>query len=138
MRDWIKQELEATDFNDLPKEVEEFYKKDQKEDPENFEKKQSVVEDEAKKKGCSKKDTKKSGKGKKSDLDEFLDGKQVTGPSKIVEDIQKNIEKFKNIWMEEKVMKRELNNFEQKHDQELAMEMIKPQVEDEVKKLVDE
>lgn len=40
--------------------------------------------------------------------------------------------------MEEKVMKRELNNFEQKHDQELAMEMIKPQVEDEVKKLVDE
>jgi len=41
-----------------------------------------------------------------------LDGKQVTGPSKIVEDIQKNIEKFKNIWMEEKVMKRELNNFE--------------------------
>jgi len=28
MRDWIKGELEATDFNDLPKEVEEFYKKD--------------------------------------------------------------------------------------------------------------
>ena len=26
MRDWIKGELEATDFNDLPKEVEEFYK----------------------------------------------------------------------------------------------------------------
>ncbi|KAL4506963.1 hypothetical protein ABPG72_001384 [Tetrahymena utriculariae] len=131
-REWIMRELEKNEFKDAPQDPSEFYNQ-QVMDPEQQAAEAAKAAEEAKKKGGAKKDDKKK-KGKPSELDEFLENNKPTGPSPIVLKLQEQIEKHSGEWSK----RDETNNFEQKHETELAKMLIKPVVEEQIKQQVDE
>lgn len=81
-RKWIQKFLEMNEFCNVPKDIEMFYDKDNVDaDKENLDAK-------GKKKPPPKKDAKK---GKKNDLEKFLDEHDKNGPSERILNLQRNI-----------------------------------------------
>lgn len=89
-----------TDYSAVPNLPEEFYEKDAVMPP------LTPEEEEARKAELDAKDNKKKGEkggkkgkgSKKTEADEFMEGRLVTGPSEIVFEMQKNIEKYTKVW----------------------------------------
>eukprot|EP00743_Colponemidia_sp_Colp-15_P001010 GILK01001116.1.p1 GENE.GILK01001116.1~~GILK01001116.1.p1 ORF type:complete len:850 (-),score=212.62 GILK01001116.1:85-2634(-) len=136
-RNWFIEYQEQT--GSLPEEYDEYYKKDEK--PPTAE--TPVEEDskkDAKKKGGAKtpakanaKAGKKGGKGKKDEAEEE-DVMVWKGPSTLITDIQQYTDVYSTVWEN----RDEADNFLQKHDVELAKDVVRPSVDDEIRVTVDE
>lgn len=91
-RKWINKFLEIHEFSNLPNNVGEFYKqKDEAKAP---------TDEKTDKKGKdAKKDGKEDkGKGKKNEVDKFLDEHISLGPTETVVNLQKHIESYSSTW----------------------------------------
>ena len=107
--------MEMHEFCDVPKDVAEFYQKDTLEvDKENNENP----------KGQKKNGQKDGKKGKKNDLDKFLEEHDKNGPSERVLNIQKAVEDHHLKWGG----RDESKNFDQKYNNEMARADIRPSV----------
>lgn len=123
-RKWIQKFLEMNEFCNVPRDVQMFYEKGIDVGKEN-------VDAKGKKKPAPKKDAKK---GKKNDLEKFLEEHDKNGPSERVLNLQRNIEEHTAKWGG----RDESKNFDQKYDTEMLRAEIRPSVEDEIRLKVDE
>lgn len=94
-----------------------------------------------KKKDDKKKPDKKEDKGKKKKKGKAKEEEgppeqppQLTGPSEIVGTMAKGVGAYDTLWLD----RDESDNFQQKHDVGLAKDKVRPNVEEEVRKQVDE
>ncbi|KRX02464.1 P-loop containing nucleoside triphosphate hydrolase [Pseudocohnilembus persalinus] len=130
-RDWYKREFELNEFQNLPQNIQEYYQDLERLDEKGQEALAAKMEQESKQK--PKKDDKKK-KGKPSEQEQFFGEHKPLGPSEEVLLLQKWIENYNNEWAK----KEEQQNFEQKHETELAMKKVKPNVEEQIKEIVDQ
>ncbi|GBG24916.1 26S proteasome regulatory subunit 6B-like [Hondaea fermentalgiana] len=91
----------------------------------------AAAEAEAAKKGKGGKDDKKKGKGEEEEEAEKIP--PLTGPTQFTATLQDCLDRFSGVWLD----RDESNNFQQKHDVDLAKNVVRPNVEEEVRENVD-
>jgi hypothetical protein len=107
------------------------------EEPEDAGKGGKKGKDAGKGKKDEKKGKEKKGKKKKKEKEEEGPPEQppqLTGPSEIVGTMSKGVGAYDTLWLD----RDESDNFQQKHDVGLAKDKVRPNVEEEVRKQVDE
>merc|ERR1719265_885996 len=131
-RQWILEYCQQPDKGlKFPADFDEFYQP--------FEKEEEVTEDGKGKGGGQGKDAKgKGGKGKDGKkgkgVPEEEEETRNTGPSAVVQQFAEQITQYTEMWEN----RNEMNNFDQKHDVDLARKSVLPMVEAELRAIVDE
>ena len=137
-RDWI-QEYKSTHANKPPEDLTGFYERFNLEtplSPEEEEAKRLQEEEDAKGKKKKKKDEKKKDKKKKKKGDKDDDeSKQIIKfqPTEVIQKFDDFYSDYNELWAN----RDESENYEQRHDVEMAKGEVMPSVEDEYKKDVD-
>lgn len=132
-RMWITDVYENMEGKNLPKYVEEFYQRNNDNEPLTKEERDQRKKEAAQKKKDKKKAKKK--KKKKTEKEEFLSSRTPEGPmdSKYLGLIKQGVEGFSNNW----AGKDETDNFEQKLDRALIVNKVMPEIELTVEDEVD-
>ncbi len=133
---WVTDQIAQEKF---PEDLEEFYKTKMfiKEEPEEAAPAKDGKKDDKKDKKDDKKGDKKGDKGKdaKKGKDEEPEAMpKLQGKTELTEAMSKLVQEFEEVWDG----KDESDNFQQKHDVELAKTVVRPGVYEEIRKQVDE
>lgn len=125
-REWFTQVMSSGKF---PQDLDGFYAKinppaEEKQSPEG-----AAADSKAA-------DPKKKDKDKKSSVDEILPEQppQLTGPTELTTSMLSTVDQYDQVWLD----RDESNNFHQKHDVELAKDVVRTPVEAEIRQQVDE
>jgi hypothetical protein len=92
-RKWIKKFMEMHEFSNVPNKAADFYKQKDEEGAEVKEPPKG-----GKDKGKGKENKEGGGKGKKNEVEKFLDEHIAIGPTETVVKIQENIEQYTKTW----------------------------------------
>lgn len=136
---WVTDQIAQEKF---PEDLEEFYKQKmfvKEEPPEEAGAKDAKKGGKDDKKGGDKKGDKKGGdkKGDKKGKDQDDDAEampKLQGKTELTEAMVKAVHEFEDIWDG----RDESDNFQQKHDVELAKQVVRPTVYEEIRKQVDD
>jgi hypothetical protein len=133
---WVTDQIAQEKF---PEDLEEFYKTKMfiKEEPEEAAAAKDTKKDDKKDKKDDKKGDKKGDKGKdakKGKEEEPEAMPKLQGKTELTEAMSKLVQEFEEVWDG----KDESDNFQQKHDVELAKTVVRPGVYEEIRKQVDE
>jgi len=134
-REWILEQCQKPDKNKqlkFPNEFDEFYQRYDKGDDEEEDPKAKDAKKADKAKDAKGKDAKGKG-GKKGKGAEEEEEVQDSGPSHMVAQFVERINEYTEMWEN----RNEENNFDQRHDIELARKNVEPIVEAELREQVD-
>lgn len=120
----------------LPEDLKDFYL--MKNPPQDAPKEEEKASDKKKKgkKEEKKGSAKEKGKKKKGAVEpkEVEKPPQLTGPTELTSNMNSAVQQYEKVWLN----RDETSNFKQRHDVELAKDVVRDPVEDEIRKQVDE